>query len=267
MKPVAVGVALLWFSLLGCDFAVPARDGAAWHLSSTPADGAQAVSRASRIVVSLDREVVPQSVGHGSVALRSGAVAAAVTLRLQPVDRELWLDIDPHEPLDPEVSYRLEIDGLVDLDGQPQPEPYRATFRTGTGLGAHAADGPFDPAEIRALFTQRCAQASCHGGSNPASGLDLSSAAGIRATAIGVRSQGPAGTTSEEGVRGALWLTGLRIVDIVAGRGQPATSQLVYKLLGDSHVVGERMPPTGAPLSLAQLREISAWIEAGAPLP
>jgi hypothetical protein len=96
-------------------------------------------------------------------------------------------------------------------------------------------------------------------------GLDLSSRAGIERTAIGVRASKLAGTTGDEGARGALQLAGMNIIDVVAGRGSPATSYLVYKVLGDPHVLGERMPEGRPPLSEAELRMLSTWIAQGAP--
>jgi hypothetical protein len=45
--------------------------------------------------------------------------------------------------------------------------------------------------------------------------------------------------------------------------GDPATSYLVYKMLGDPHVWGEVMPPEG-PLPVGQIGLVSDWILAGA---
>jgi hypothetical protein len=266
LRLTQLGLGCLCLGLLGCDFAVPEPDAAAWQLHSVPADGDVDVPRAGRLVVSLDRLIVPQSAASAGVRLRSGRVNVPLTFRVQPVERELWLDVDPRTPLDPQVSYELKVDGLLDLDGAPQPEPYQITFQTGTALGHAAADPSPDVPEILGLFAQRCAQRACHGDDAPASGVNLASARGIQTTAIGQRSHTPAGTTGEEGVRGSRWLTGLRVVDVVAGRGDPATSQLIYKLLGDPHVYGAPMPPGGTPLSRRQLLAVSAWISAGAPL-
>ena len=51
------------------------------------------------------------------------------------------------------------------------------------------------------------------------------------------------------------------------GLGAPEYSYLVYKLLGDGPVLGDRMPPpdTGAPLEPDELATVSDWIARGAP--
>ena len=50
----------------------------------------------------------------------------------------------------------------------------------------------------------------------------------------------------------------------VAGLGRPEYSYVVYKLLGDGPVVGQRMPPE-APLTPDEVALVSDWIAGGAP--
>ncbi len=267
-KRIGIGLAccLVWCGAGACDVAVPARGATAWKITSSPVDGAVGVARADRLVVRFDRLIVPQTIDAYSASLHSGNVRIDPVLRWQPVQRELWLDLDAQHPLDAGVAYVLQVDGLVDLDGADQPEPYRVHFTTGDAVGGPPAQPQLEVSAVRSLLEQRCGQSSCHDGNAPAVGLDLVTAQGILTTAIGARSHSPAGTTGEEGVRGASWLTGLRIIDVVEGQGQPATSELLYKVLGDPHVGGDPMPPEGPPLSETQLAQISAWIAAGAPL-
>ncbi len=269
MRP---GIVLPWLLLPGlclcasaCDFSVPETGDAAWTLSSVPADGATGVARSGRLVVTLDRLVQPRSASPDTLTLRSGTASVRATIRVEPVRREIWLDIDPARPFEPETTYELSVDGLVDLDGRAQSEPYHAIFRTGVALGAGAQDPAVSAAPVLALLSEHCASARCHGASDPAAGLDLSSPMGIEATAVGALSHGRSGIVNGQPVPGALWLTNLRVVEVVAGRGDPAMSQLIYKVLGDSHVTGEPMPPSGARLDRTQLETLSAWVMAGAP--
>jgi hypothetical protein len=201
------------------------------------------------------------------VKLRSGPVEVPLTVRFWPTTSELWIDPDPQTALAPDVSYELQVDGLVDLDGELQPEPYRIVFTTGLALGPPAKDAVPRAVAALSLLAERCATSRCHAGASPAAGLDLSSAEGVERTAIAAASQLPGGTTGEEGARGALALAGLPIIDVFSGRGHPATSYLLYKVLGDEHILGERMPRGREPLSAADTELLAEWIAAGAPAP
>lgn len=133
-------------------------------------------------------------------------------------------------------------------------------IRFATGERAEGAEPtgqtPWEP--VAALFAARCVT-GCHGGDRPAMGLDLGSAEAVRATAIGV----PAVQTGDREAVPIRGLAGLPIIDALPGGGRPATSYLVYKMLGDEHVLGEAMPPEGATIEEARL--VADWILAGAP--
>ncbi len=266
LVPVA---GLLLTAAVSCDFARPSGDISAthWSLRVTPADGSLDAPRTGRIIVQVDRLLLPRTVRQQSVTLRSGAVDPRTVVRFMPVRRELWVDLDPRTPLDPETRYLLRLDGLADLDGNTPSEPFLSTFQTGSELGPAATDPQSSPAAALALLQSSCARASCHAASTPAAGLDLSSYSGISRTALGRSSTASSGTVGAESARGSLTLAALPIIDIVAGRGQPATSLLIYKVLGDTHVAGEPMPPDAELLVPAQLQLLTDWILSGAEAP
>jgi hypothetical protein len=170
-------------------------------------------------------------------------------------------------PLAVETSYRLEVLGLVDLDGFSQPNEHTAYFRTGADLGEPQPMAAAPPvADVLDLFAERCASAGCHVEPEPAAGLDLASASGIERSAFGTSAQLELGTLgTQQGAAGVLWKPATRIIDITAGRGDPASSYLMYKVLGDAHIVGEVMPPRGSRLQQAELTLLSDWIRSGAP--
>jgi mono/diheme cytochrome c family protein len=52
---------------------------------------------------------------------------------------------------------------------------------------------------------------------------------------------------------------------VTAGRGEPASSYLMYKVLADDHIRGEPMPPSGPRLDAEELELLASWIRSGAP--
>jgi hypothetical protein len=246
-----------------CSADLPGSDDSAWRITSDPADGAMGVARQGRITVALGRLPLPRSVSRASVSLRSGSVGWWLDLRLQPARRELW--ITQRGALESETTYQLQLDGLVDLDGVTQPEPYRVLFATGRELGAVAPNPTVDAAEVLALLHARCARSECHAGESSAAGLDLASGSGIEATARNVAVQLYAATQAPA-PRGSLYVAAPLIIDATAGHGEPARSYLVYKLLGDEHILGDRMPPAReSPLGESEVQLVIDWIFAGAP--
>jgi hypothetical protein len=223
------------------------------------------VDRAAGLRVFFDRPLFPRDVHRGHVAVQSGTRGVYLQLRFDPVERVLSVAHDAL--LDPEVVYRLEVEGMRDLDGHAMAEPFVATFTTGARA---EGDPPAAPrpgwADVAPIF-DRCAANGCHGGDRPVLGLDLSSGAAVRRTAIGVvAEQSRRGVQGDEPWRGADTLAGLARIDVVAGVGRPSRSYLLYKALGDPHAAGDPMPPPPAePLAGPQLRLLSDWILAGAP--
>lgn len=214
---------------------------------------------------------MPRTVHRGTVRVESGPQRFFLAVRFDPVDRAIVAEPFDVAALEPNVVYRLKVEGVRDLDDRVIDEPFVATFRTGEELGAIDARPEAGWAAVEPIFTGRCAGVGCHGPGPAPLGLDLSSAEAVRRTAIGVLSkQLPSGTTGAEGGSGALALAGLPIVDVVAGSGRPATSYLLYKVLGDPHAFGDPMPPTqlldpAFALSAEELRTLADWILAGAP--
>lgn len=237
-----------------------------WSIASDPRDGEQRVVRDRALRVRLDRRVLPRSVHRANVRLRSGAYAPALDLRYELLSREIVLELAAGEPLQAHTTYGLEVDGLIDLDGFEQPEPWSIYFRTGQ---ARVEDPPAQPAEpsqaALALLSERCASAGCHAGASPASELDLSSPDGVERTALRTSRQLDLGSLGDQGASGVLWVPATRIVDVVAGVGEPASSYLMYKLLGDDHILGDPMPPAGPPLRMEDLELLARWIRRGAP--
>lgn len=102
--------------------------------------------------------------------------------------------------------------------------------------------------EVQPIFTRSCGTAGCHSGASPEEGMDLSTAARVKATAINVFSnQQP---------------TILRIKPFFA---DSASSYLVCKIIPNCVLrVLSRMPLTGTLLTTAQIDTIRTWIAQGA---
>ncbi len=267
---VASSFASLVAALFACDVAPPspASDGPV-VLASSPEAGETDVPRLGPFRVLFDRPLFVRTVHRGTVRVRSGVIDHLLSIRFDPVDREVVAVPLDWTPLEPHVRYRLRVSDVRDLDDRVLASPFEAAFTTGDAIGEPYVPESATFAEVAPILAARCADAGCHGTVEPALGLDLSSADGVARTAIGVASrQLPRGTAGSEGAGGALSFSGLDLVRVVGGVGEPAESYLLYKVLGDPHVLGEGMPPAsaGAPLDDAEIHAISAWIEAGAPL-
>ena len=99
--------------------------------------------------------------------------------------------------------------------------------------------------QVQPIFTKNCTGGGCHGGVNPAQGLDLSSGKSYASTVNVASTQCP---------------TTKRILPTT-----PSMSYLMFKLQGAGPCfTGTRMPK-GTPLAAADINTISAWISAGAP--
>lgn len=267
MLPCVVLSSFAWASVawMGCD--IPAdrepTSGPA-VLASDPADGEIGVERSGAYTVWFDRPVLPRDVHRGRVLLASGGRGVFLSPVFDPVEGSLRL-INLGSPLDPEVRYRLRVSGMRDLDGFTMAEPYEITFDTGTAV-REATPDEVRYADVEPILAT-CAAAGCHRPPDAVLGLDLSSPAGIRATALNVvAQQSRVGTQADAPYRSVTGLRGLARVDVTGGVGRPSRSYLLYKVLGDPHVIGDRMPPAPAPaLDAAALSLLSRWIFAGAP--
>lgn len=234
-------------------------------LGSDPVAGELDVDRSAVFRVFFDRAVYPRDVHRGHVSVQSGTRGVFLAPTFDPVDRVLVLR-NAGVPLDPAVVYRLRVEGIRDLDHHTMAAPYEIAFTTGEVATPEPIPEPIGYAQVAPILAG-CAIAGCHSADRPVLGLDLSSAEGIRTTAIGVvAEQTRVGTQGERPWHGAPSLDGLPLIDVVAGVGRPAHSYLLYKALGEPHAAGDRMPPeTDPPLDAAALRTLSDWILAGAP--
>ena len=201
-----------------------------------------------------DRRLAPWTVHRGTVRIVSGGARAFLSVRYDPVRLEIVAR--PFErPLVANVQYAIAIEGARDLDGV-LVEPFESRFTTGSQEGVRPSEGTTRWADIEAIVLDACAD--CHDADDPL-GLDLSSPEGWQNTALGV----PAVQTGGREAFPERGLGGLPRVDLIAGGGRPATSYLVYKMLDDPHVIGERMPPD-EPLDVAEIAAIADWISGGA---
>jgi hypothetical protein len=260
---------LVSFLLGGCDVAPQEssteRD---WVVSSLPANGDRDVSRLGRMAITLDRRVYPQRVDGSTVRIVSGDVSSQLVVYFEPVTKRIMMYFYPQYPLEPFTIYRLVVEDLVDLDKNTQPESHQIIFQTGSRLDETIPWPQVEWKDIHSIFQRSCAVGTCHSASTAAMGLDLSSATGTKRTAIGASSrQLPTNATPSESVRGALSFSGFRIIDVAVVTGRPASSYIMYKLLGDSHILGNAMPPSDADvprLDRDELEAISNWILYGA---
>ncbi|UJR80894.1 Ig-like domain-containing protein [Sandaracinus amylolyticus] len=231
-------------------------------IATVPAPGADDVDRLARMEVVLDRPLAPSSVSPATVQVVSGARVAPIAVRADPTLP--GIRIEPQGALDPDARWELRVEGVRDLDGIVGAREV-VVFRTGRAETAPSDDVP-PWSEIGPLLAQACGD--CHGGDAPVLGLDLASAEGVRATAIRVASR----QTGERPRAGGIvtGLAGMTRIEVFGDAGRPEDSYLVYKLLGDPHIVGERMPPpddAGAAhaLSAEEIARVAAWIRGGAP--
>jgi hypothetical protein len=254
---------LLLLETRGCDLPpAPLAAGAPRIVSSSvdpgPSGGATHALE-QPIVLTFDRLLSPRTIHRGTFALSSGELAATPRLRYEPVERAVSLELDPSE-LRTDVEYLLDVrPGVSSWDGVAMTEGrvFRVRFARG------GAERPRRSVAIRRdvapLFRANCAANGCHGGEEPAMGLDLSTPEATLRSTVGVVARS---WPSSAGVmdRGSVGWDGMLRVS----PGEPALSFLLYKLLGDGPMRGARMPRGAAPLSRDAVLAVSAWIAAGA---
>jgi len=166
--------------------------------------------------------------------------------------------VTPIEPLDPDVDYTMVVHSLFDLEGHSSSDSRPLVFHTSDAITpAPPVSLGYD--DVAPIF-ESCV--SCHGSHEPALGLDLSSAAAVRRTAIGVAAHDVMPSVSGSlSARVTAALVGLPRID----RQSPARSYLLYTMVDDVHITGAPMPPSGELASDADLERLQAWIQAGAP--
>lgn len=212
-----------------------------------------------------DRLLAPSSIDRSRLRVSTGGLQAFGGLRYDMLRRELSFYPNAND-LSPTLEYVFTVDvGLRGWDGSELAAPVAVRFRPTTREPVPRDAVPSLRREVAPLLSAQCTGAGCHGGADPAMGLDLSTPSTIRATSLGVRSR-------QRGDRAGLEMldprwSALPRIDpgITAGQGRPEYSYLVYKLLGDGPVWGARMPLGRPPLSDAETRLVVDWVTAGAP--
>lgn len=258
-------------SIVGCDLGAEAPlslESPLTVISSVPAlvDGGRGVLPMNTpIEVTFDKLLSPSTITHESFRLTSGNLGVFIGLTYDPVHRRVSVGFRPGS-LRADLEYVFTVSNpLRGWDGTALSQPYSVRFRVSAPV---TLEPPTPPSfrEVSALFARHCINGNCHGGPTPALGLDLSSDTAIRRTLLGVSSierPGPVSANTDPH-----WSSLVRVdTGVVPGLGRPGYSYLVYKLLGDGPIIGERMPRLAQPLSLEELSLISSWIAAGARVP
>jgi hypothetical protein len=309
-----VAPATLGLFVLGCD-AGPETDaskgvGPPIQVVSSDVSGSHPLPADQSIHLSFDRLLLPESISRQSFLLSGSTPVPSY----DPITRIVTLT--PIAPLVVGQTYTLEIatpqsatdlTGLRAIDGATiDPKSSVIAFQAAAAIGTVSGLPLVDFCNDVTPILVNCTQATCHSGSLPPAGLDLSAADRVLATAIGRvaegSNQGPSAQAQAPGLRFGL---DMPIVDPgTAGSGDPANSWLIYKLLlakwmpgsasmagpfpvawvplsdGErailaSYVSGREMPfPTPArtdtgvsPLSVSQMETMSRWIAEGAIVP
>jgi len=235
--------------------------GPAVHLVAANVSQGGAVPSGQPIQLFFDRLLLPQSISRQTFVLTQvGGTYLEPTIGYDPVARVV--SVTPITPLDPCLDYELAIvspqsstdpNGLRAIDGallaRPSAlcsrgpmsgplDPCVITFGVKGGescvgtpdSGAPATPAPptVAPCAAQAILAQNCGGGTCHGGSTPAEGLELDTAAGILATAVGrVAQESNTGGSASPAPPTLLFAQDMPIVD----EGNPGNSWLLYKLL------------------------------------
>jgi hypothetical protein len=221
-------LAMLAVASAACDLPPPpaAREPLQGRVVS-PTDGR--LERDGVVQISVSALIEPRSMLGADASLRSGERELGVGLAFDPVTRLLVAD-PTARLLDPDIDYRLHLEGPRGFDG-----------------------APLAPTEDDVLAVLEGCR-GCHEGPTAALGLDVTD---LRRTAIGVPAAEVAGASFGRG------LGGLQRIEA----GHPERSYLVYKMLGEGPIVGATMGAEGSPdvpLPRASIAIVSRWIAAGA---
>jgi len=243
----------------GCDV-TPDGEARGWNVELLNAEAAPSWGP---VQVQFDRRLSPWSVSRSSARLTSGSVGEFVFPAFDPVANQLNLELT--RPMLVDANYVVTLVDLVDLDGDTLGEPLQLLLSPVAGERQ-----PVTTPEVAAvlnIFAEHCASASCHGAGEPAAGLDLQSSEGLRRTAIGHPSLQVASFNQLAPIAAA-GLIDLPIIDAQGTSQSASRSYLVYKMLGDPHVLGETMPPEGTVErpSADQIALVASWIRHGASL-
>lgn len=224
--------------------------------SAIPGDrGFAELTAGEPIALWFDRPLWPRSINRATITVQSGGVSLTPRLRYEPVQHAVRVLIDAGEVRE-DLEYELTVrGGITAWDGAIATG--LATFRLRFVRRAPVATRSVSfRDEIAPLLQERCASAVCHGGAQPAMGLDLSSPEAIVRSTVAA----PSRLWSGSAPGGEFYWSGMSLVE----RGAPGESFLLYKLLGDGPMRGAQMPRGAAPLSASDLQRISDWIAEGA---
>ena len=197
--------------------------------------------------------------------ITTGGLQVFAGLSYDLADRALLIYPNPGD-LRSGLEYVLSVGSAVrGWDGSQLRAPVVVRFRPTVREAVAAAPRPSLRMRVAPLLAARCASsAACHGATDPAMGLDLSSPESVMRTAVGVMAREGGGAVFLESLD-PRWAALPRVdPGFVTGQGRPEFSYLAYKLLGDGPIWGARMPPNGAPLAGEDLRAVLDWITAGA---
>lgn len=245
-------------SASACDVA-PAAPGGAPRLVATSAiagdRGFAELTVGEPIALWFDRPLWPRSINRATITVQSGGVSLTPRLRYEPVQHAVRVLVDPAEVRD-DLEYELSVrGGITAWDGAVATgqATLRLRFVRRTPVATRSVSFRY---EVAPLLRERCASAACHGGAQPAMGVDLSSPEAIVRTTVAA----PSRLWSGFPPGGDFYWAGMSLVE----RGSPGESFLLYKLLGDGPMRGAQMPRGAAPLSASELQRISDWIAEGA---
>lgn len=234
------------------------------------AGGVPQFPRERPISFDTDRLLAPRSVSRATVQVVSGGVRLSGRVHYDPARRRVWFVPDLGQ-MRPGLEYSLVIrPGLLSWDGVSISNIEVRSF-----IAADVVEPPpLRPSEptlrrdVAPLLIRRCASSGCHRPPRPVMGLDLSSPEAIRDTTVAVMARQRPGTGGRRTDLTDPHWAGMYRVDPgrTSGHGEPAYSYLVYKLLGDGPILGERMPPPpDPPLSDEEIATVADWIARGAP--
>jgi hypothetical protein len=202
------------------------------------------VSRDTVVDVFFTVPPAAETVADTDLRLFSGLIEAPGALKVDLLDRRIRFS--PLHPLRPSLRYQMYVSREIRaLNGAGLPRSVVLDFTTGTDLDGKA--GPAPPAvhatDLERSWTAHCTS-GCHSPPAPRAGLDLSSPEAALRDLVAVPSSG--------------WNM-LRVRP-----GDHARSYLMLKLMAQGCTTGFSMPPDGASLNSAELRQVADWIDSGA---
>jgi hypothetical protein len=232
---------------------VPVDVGASIHIVGQNVSATQSLVVGAPIELAFDRLLDPASVTRQTFVLQDLAGNAVVpTPSYDPVARVVRLCMTDAPALQADQTYRLTLvapqsstdpAGLRAIDGaglDPSVNPViefpvvaGATYAGPDACsGATAVDFCTD---VFPIFASACGLSTCHSGSLPAAGLEMTTPQGIQATAIGRVAQGSnTGMLAQAAPPGILGAGQHELFGVdmpIVGPDDPGDSWLIYKLL------------------------------------